>query len=118
MENEPGPFIRSLVLIQTTMVRFEVKQTSKLQLTSYPEVALIGQCCQAAQLEAVIDLRAPVFQGMRTSDIVKSVVGLLSQAPSLMRSLQWKMSQAPFILLWSRSSKRASRTGSRNIPMA
>ena len=64
------------------MARFEVKQSTKLQLTSYSGLALIGQCCQAAQLEAVIDPRVPVPQGMRTSDIVKSVAGLLSLGKS------------------------------------
>jgi hypothetical protein len=64
------------------MPRFEVKQSSTLQLTSYSGLALIGQCCQAAQVEAVIDPRLPVSQGMRTSDIVKSVVGLLSLGKS------------------------------------
>nr|WP_255556618.1 hypothetical protein [Methylococcus sp. Mc7] len=64
------------------MPRFEVKQSSKLQLTSYSGLALIGQCCQAAQVEAVIDPKIPVSQGMRTSDIVKSVVGLLSLGKS------------------------------------
>lgn len=64
------------------MPRFEVKQSSKLQLTSYSGLALIGQCCQAAQVEAVIDPKLPVSQGMRTSDIVKSVVGLLSLGKS------------------------------------
>jgi len=64
------------------MPRFEVKQTAKLQLTSYSGLALIGQCCQAAQVDAVIDPKIPVSQGMRTSDIVKSVVGLLSLGKS------------------------------------
>ena len=64
------------------MPRFEVKQSSTLQLTSYSGLALIGQCCQLAQLEAVIDPKLPVSQGMRTSDIVKSVVGLLSLGKS------------------------------------
>lgn len=64
------------------MPRFEVKQSSKLQLTSYSGLALIGQCCQVAQVEAVIDPKIPVSQGMRTSDIVKSVVGLLSLGKS------------------------------------
>ena len=64
------------------MPYFEVKQSSKLQLTSYSGLALIGQCCQAAQVEAVIDPKLPVSQGMRTSDIVKSVVGLLSLGKS------------------------------------
>lgn len=57
------------------MPHFEVKHSSKLQLTSYAGLALIGQCCQAAQVEAVIDGKIPVSQGMRTSSIVKSMVG-------------------------------------------
>ena len=64
------------------MPRFEVKQSAKLNLTSYSGLALIGQCCQAAQVEAVIDPRLPVSQGMRSSDLVKSVVGLLSLGKS------------------------------------
>jgi hypothetical protein len=42
------------------MRRFQVKQLSKLQLTSYSGLALIGRCCEAAQLEVVIDPRVPV----------------------------------------------------------
>jgi hypothetical protein len=64
------------------MPRFEVKQSAKLNLTSYSGLALIGQCCQAAQVEEVIDPRLPVSQGMRTSEIVKSMVGLLSLGKS------------------------------------
>jgi len=64
------------------MPRFDVKQSAKLNLTSYSGLALIGQCCQAAQVEAVIDPRLPVSQGMRTSDVVKSMVGLLSLGKS------------------------------------
>jgi hypothetical protein len=64
------------------MPRFEVRQSSKLNLTSYSGLALIGQCCQAAQLETVIDPRLPVSQGMKTSDIVKSAIGLLSLGKS------------------------------------
>lgn len=64
------------------MPHFEVKQTAKLNLTSYSGLALIGQCCQAAQVEAVIDPRLPVSQGMRSSDLVKSMVGLLSLGKS------------------------------------
>ncbi len=60
------------------MARFEIKQTGKLQLTSYSGLALLGQCYQIAQLDAVIDPGIPVSQGMRTSDLVKSLVGLLS----------------------------------------
>jgi hypothetical protein len=43
------------------MPRFHVKQSSKLQLTSYSGLALIGQCCEAAQLAVVIAPRVPVF---------------------------------------------------------
>lgn len=64
------------------MPRFEIRQSAKLNLTSYSGLALIGQCCQAAQVEAVMDPRLPVSQGMRTSDIVKSMVGLLSLGKS------------------------------------
>jgi hypothetical protein len=45
-------------------------------------LALIGQCCQAAQVDAVIDPRLPVSQGMRISDVVKSMIGLLSLGKS------------------------------------
>jgi hypothetical protein len=58
------PFI--VVLTQTNIPRFEVKQTTKLQLTSYSDLALIAQCFEVAQLELVIDLRVPVSKGMRT----------------------------------------------------
>lgn len=53
------------------MPRFEVKQSSKLQLTSYSSPALIGQCCQAAQVETETDPKIPVSQSMHTSDVVK-----------------------------------------------
>lgn len=64
------------------MRRFEVNQSGKLNLTSYFGLALLGQCCQAAQVDAVLDPRLPVSQGMKTSDIVKSMVGLLSLGKS------------------------------------
>lgn len=64
------------------MARFETKQSGNLQLTSYSGLALVGQCCQIAQVDAVIDPRIPVSQGMRTSDLVKSMVGLLSLGKS------------------------------------
>jgi hypothetical protein len=34
---------------------FEVKQSAKLNLTSYSGLALIGQCCQAAQVGQRLD---------------------------------------------------------------
>jgi len=64
------------------MPRFEVRQSAKLNLTSYSGLALIGQCCEAAQVEAVIDPRLPVSQGMKTSDMVKAMTGLLSLGKS------------------------------------
>ena len=64
------------------MPRFEVRQSAKLNLTSYSGLALIGQCCEAAQVEAVIDPRLPVSQGMKTSDLVKAMTGLLSLGKS------------------------------------
>lgn len=64
------------------MARCEGKQTGKLNPTSYSGLVLIGQCCEAAQVDAVIDPRLPVSQGMRTSDVVKSMVGLLSLCKS------------------------------------
>jgi hypothetical protein len=64
------------------MAHFEVRQSEKLNLTSYSGLALIGQCCQAAQVDLVIDPKFPVSQGMRTSDIVKSMIGLLSLGKS------------------------------------
>lgn len=64
------------------MPRFELRQSAKLQLTSYAGLALVGQCCQVAQLEAVIDPKLPVSQGMRTSDVVKAMIGLLTLGKS------------------------------------
>lgn len=64
------------------MPRFEVRQSAKLNLTSYSGLVLIGQCCEAAQVDAVIDPRLPVSQGMKTSDMVKAMTGLLSLGKS------------------------------------
>lgn len=64
------------------MPRFEVRQSAKLNLTSYSGLALIGQCCEAAQVDIVIDPRLPVSQGMKTSDMVKTMTGLLSLGKS------------------------------------
>jgi len=64
------------------MPRFEVRQSAKLNLTSYSGLALIGQCCEAAQVGAVIDRRLPVSQGMQASDLVKAMERLLSLGKS------------------------------------
>jgi hypothetical protein len=63
------------------MAIFKLKE-SKKELTSYAGLALIGQCLEAVNVEAVLDGRIPVSQGMRTSDLAKSVVGLLSLGKS------------------------------------
>ena len=47
--------MRLLTLL--TMPRFEVKQSAKLNLTSYSGLALIGQCCQAAQVGQRLDAK-------------------------------------------------------------
>ena len=59
----------SSLFTRLIMPRFEVKQTGKLNLTSYSGLALIGQGWQAAQVEAVIDPCLPVPQGMRISHL-------------------------------------------------
>ena len=41
------------------MSRFELKQSTKLRLTSHSGLALIGQCCEGAQVESVIDPKLP-----------------------------------------------------------
>ncbi len=64
------------------MPRFEVKLSAKLNLTSCSGLALIGQCCEAAQVGAVNGPRLPVSQGMKTSDMVKAMTGLLSLGKS------------------------------------
>lgn len=63
------------------MARFKLKESTK-ELTSYAGLALIGQCLEAVSVDAVLDGRIPVSQGMRTSDLAKSVVGLLSLGKS------------------------------------
>lgn len=62
------------------MPRFELKQSNR-HLTSYAGLALIGQCLEAARVER-LDLKFPTPQGMKTSDLVKSYVGLLSLGKS------------------------------------
>jgi hypothetical protein len=57
------------------MPRFDLKQSSR-HLTSYAGLLLIGQCCEAAQVNK-LDLRFATSQGMKTSDLVKGYVGLL-----------------------------------------
>jgi hypothetical protein len=59
------------------MPRFHLKE-SKRQLTSYAGLSLIGQCCEAALVDPILDKAIPVSSGMKTSDLFKSMVGLIS----------------------------------------
>ena len=70
------------------MPEFEVRQSRNLKLTSNSGLALIGLCCEAAQVDLVIDPRLPVSQGMKTSDLVKSLVGLLSLGKSDLEAIE------------------------------
>ena len=70
------------------MPRFGLHQSSKLKLASYSGIALIGQCCKAAQLEAVREPKVPVSQGMRTSDVVSWMVGLLTLGKSAFEAIE------------------------------
>lgn len=59
------------------MPRFQLKESSR-QLTSYAGLSLIGQCCEVAQVTAILDKALPVASGMPNSDIFKSMLGLIS----------------------------------------
>lgn len=59
------------------MPRFELRESNR-QLTSYAGLSLIGQCCEAAQVDLVLDRCIPVSAGMKTGDLFKSVVGLIA----------------------------------------
>jgi hypothetical protein len=39
---------------------------------------LIGQCCEAAQVDPILDKAIPVSKGMTTSDLFKSMVSLIA----------------------------------------
>ena len=64
------------------MPRFEVRQSAQLHLTTCSGLALIGLCCEAEQVEMVIDPHLLVSQGMKTSNPVKAMTGLLSLSKS------------------------------------
>lgn len=59
------------------MPYFEMKE-SRRQLTSYAGLSLIGQCFEVAGAAPWLDGHLPVSGGMKTSDIAKSMIGLLS----------------------------------------
>lgn len=64
------------------MPRFEIKQSAKMDLTSCAGLALIGQCCEVARVDALINAHMPVSQGMKNSDMIKAMTGLLSLGKS------------------------------------
>jgi hypothetical protein len=74
--------IASSLFTQANMPKFDVRQSRKLNLTSYAVMALIGQCCKAAQVDRVIDPRLPVSQDMKTCSMAKAMTGLLSLCKS------------------------------------
>ncbi|CAM4239371.1 hypothetical protein VRRI112168_18835 [Vreelandella rituensis] len=51
-------------------------RTSRRTLTSHAGLSIIGQCVEIAGVDS-IDSRFPTTLGMRTSDVVKSYLGLL-----------------------------------------
>jgi hypothetical protein len=61
------------------MLRFEVRESKKFRLTS---TAGTGTCREAAQVELVIDPKLPVLRVMPSSDVVRSIVDLLSLGKS------------------------------------
>lgn len=60
------------------MALFNIKQSKKLNLTSHAGLALIGQCCELAQIDKILDTNIPASSGLKTSEIAKSMIGLLS----------------------------------------
>jgi hypothetical protein len=58
------------------MARFKLKE-SKKELTSYAGLSLIGQCLEVVNVEAIVDGQIPVSLGIKTSDLLKTMVGLL-----------------------------------------
>lgn len=54
------------------------KQSSRFQLTNYAGFAIVGECFKASQLDLIIDPKIPVSQGMKTSDLLKSTIALLT----------------------------------------
>lgn len=47
-------------------------------MTSHAGLALIGQCCEVAQVGEILDAKMPMSAGMKVSEIFKSMIGLLS----------------------------------------
>ena len=60
------------------MALFNLKQSRKLNLTSHAGLALIGQCCELAEIGKVLDHNISVSSGFKASEIAKSMIGLLS----------------------------------------
>ena len=47
------------------MPRFEVRQSTRLNLTSHAGLGLLGQCFEAAPVEPLVDARIPVSPSVR-----------------------------------------------------
>lgn len=60
------------------MPEITFKQSSRFQLTNYAGLSLIGECFAASQLDLLVDRKIPVSKGMKTSDLIKSMIALLS----------------------------------------
>ncbi|OJA04560.1 hypothetical protein [Halomonas sp. QHL1] len=52
-------------------------RTNRRTLTSHAGLSIIGQCFESTVVDNSIDSRFPTTLGMRTSDVVKSYLGLL-----------------------------------------
>jgi len=65
------------------MPKFEVRQSGNLNLASTSGLVLIGQCCEAAQVDRVVDPWLPVSQGMKTSDLDELSIRLLERTEAL-----------------------------------
>ncbi len=60
------------------MPEITFKQSSRFQLTNYAGFSLLGECFIASQLDLLVDRKIPVSKGMKTSDLLKSMIALLS----------------------------------------
>ncbi len=91
------------------MPRFELKQSTR-HITSHAGLFLIGQCLAAAGFH-LIDSLFPVAKGqIRTSDIIKSYIGLLALGKSDINSDRAKGERRSF------SKKRCRLKKSRRAP--
>lgn len=69
------------------MPRFYLKESGR-QLTSYAGLSLIGQCCEAALVDPILGKAIPVSSGMKTSNLFKSMFGLISLGKNDFKALE------------------------------